>query len=294
MTRHLIDFKSFTKRDAKKLVNSVIEDKKNPKNEKLGKTLVMKFDEPSTRTKISFSTASNVLGLYQIDLTKESTSSKKGESLKDELTTLVDLGVDLLVIRASSDEVELYKNFNELGIISAGFGKVSHPTQALVDLSTIISSHNFNFNKPFAFCGDLKHSRVFSSAAEIFPKLGVEIAICAPEEFLPENFKDYTLYENIDEAINKSSGLEVLRVQKERIEKSENFNLSNFIENYQLNKDRIDNASENLMILHPMPMNIGIEIDNYSAENFRMQHRKQLSYGVSARKIALKYSLGLT
>jgi len=202
LTKHLIDFKNFNNGEAKKLINSVIEDKINPKNEKLGKTVVMKFDEPSTRTKVSFSTASNILGLYQIDLTKESTSSKKGESLKDELTTLLDLGVDLLVIRSSSDEVELYKNFNELGIISAGFGKVSHPTQALVDLSTIISNHDFNFNKPFVFCGDLKHSRVFSSAVEIFPKLGIEIGICAPEEFLPENFMDYTLYENIDEAIS--------------------------------------------------------------------------------------------
>ena len=121
----------------------------------------------------------------------------------------------------------------------------------------------------------------------------VENKLLMPEEFLPENFNTYTIFENINEAIEKSSGLEILRVQKERIDSSENFNLDNFIKNFQLNKEKIDKASERLMILHPMPMNIGIEIDSYAAENFRMQHRKQLSFGISARKIALKYSLGL-
>ena len=291
--KHLIDFKDIDNAEARKLINFVIEDKQNPINENLSKTVVMKFDEPSTRTKVSFSTASNKLGLYQIDLTKESTSSKKGESLKDEITTLIDLGVDVLVLRTTSDEKDLYDNFNEIGIISAGFGKVSHPTQAFVDSSTIISNDEFDYKKPFVFCGDLKHSRVFNSAIELFPKLGIEIGICSPEEFLPENFNNYILFENIEEAIDKSSGIEILRVQKERIESSEKFNLNNFIKNFQLNKEKIDNASEKLMVLHPMPMNIGIEIDNYAAENFRMQHRKQLSFGISARKIALKYSLGL-
>tara|TARA_Y100001958_G_scaffold148543_1_gene130318 strand:- start:2456 stop:3340 length:885 start_codon:yes stop_codon:yes gene_type:complete len=293
LTKHLIDFKDIDNSEAKKLIHFVIKDMQNPINENLSKTVVMKFDEPSTRTKVSFSTASNKLGLYQIDLTKESTSAKKGESLKDELTTLVDLGVDLLVLRTSSDDKKLYENFEEIGIISAGFGKVSHPTQTFVDLSTIISNSEFDYKKPFVFCGDLKHSRVFHSAIELFPKLGIEIGICAPEEFLPENFNTYTIFENINEAIEKSSGLEILRVQKERIDSSENFNLDNFIKNFQLNKEKIDKASERLMILHPMPMNIGIEIDSYAAENFRMQHRKQLSFGISARKIALKYSLGL-
>ena len=293
MIKHLIDFQDIENAEAKKLIDFVIKDKRNPKIENLSKTVVMKFDEPSTRTKVSFSTASNNLGLYQIDLTKENTSSIKGESLKDEITTLIDLDVDLLVLRTSSDDKSVYDNFNEIGIISAGFGKVSHPTQALVDLSTIISNDEFDKKKPFVFCGDLKHSRVFHSAMELFPKLGIEIGICAPEEFLPKNFDNYSLFETIDEAIHKSSGIEILRVQKERIDNSENFNLNNFIENFQLNKEKIDKASDKLMILHPMPMNIGVEIDKYAAENFRMLHRKQLSFGIAARKVALKYSLGL-
>jgi len=291
--KHLIDFQDIENAEAKKLIKYVISEKQEPRNENLSKTVVMKFDEPSTRTKVSFSTASNNLGLYQIDLTKENTSSVKGESLKDEITTLIDLDVDILVLRTSSDDKKIYDDFNEIGIISAGFGKVSHPTQALVDLSTIISNDGFDYEKPFVFCGDLKHSRVFHSAVELFPKLGIEIGICAPKEFLPKNLNNFILFENIDEAIQKSSGIEILRVQKERIDNSENFNLNNYVENFQLNKAKIDKASDKLMILHPMPMNIGIEIDKYASENFRMFHRKQLSFGIAARKVALKYSLGL-
>ena len=89
--KHLIDFQDIENAEAKKLIKYVISEKQEPRNENLSKTVVMKFDEPSTRTKVSFSTASNNLGLYQIDLTKENTSSVKGESLKDEITTLIDL-----------------------------------------------------------------------------------------------------------------------------------------------------------------------------------------------------------
>ena len=143
--KHLIDFQDIENAEAKKLIKYVIREKQEPRNENLSKTVVMKFDEPSTRTKVSFSTASNNLGLYQIDLTKENTSSVKGESLKDEITTLIDLDVDILVLRTSSDDKKIYDDFNEIGIISAGFGKVSHPTQALVDLSTIISNDGFDY-----------------------------------------------------------------------------------------------------------------------------------------------------
>ena len=113
------------------------------------------------------------------------------------------------------------------------------------------------------------------------------------QKFLPKNHHNFKKYENITEAINKSSGIEILRVQKERIDEIDSFNFDNYINNFQLNKKNIENADDELQILHPMPMNVGVELDNYAAKNFRMQHIKQLSFGISARTSALKYSLEL-
>ena len=234
--KSLIDFEDVSSKEARKLINLTIDGQANPIKENITNTVVMKFDEPSTRTKVSFSAAANKLGMYQIDLTKESSSAEKGESLEDEILTLVELGVDIMVLRTTSEDVKTYKTFKNIGIISAGFGKVSHPTQAIVDASTILTNKNHNFSKPFVFIGDLKHSRVFSSAAELFPKLGIEVGICAPEEFLPKNHHNFKKYENITEAINKSSGIEILRVQKERIDEIDSFNFDNYINNFQLNK----------------------------------------------------------
>ena len=213
--------------------------------------------------------------------------------MEDEIITLIELGVDIMVLRTTSEDIECYKSFKNIGIISAGFGKVSHPTQSIVDATTILTNKKHDFSKPFVFIGDLKHSRVFNSATELFPKLGIEIGICAPEEFLPNNHNNFKKFENITEAINKSSAIEILRVQKERIDEINSFNFDNYVNNFQLNKNNIDNADDELKILHPMPMNVGIELDDYAAKNFRMQYIKQLSFGISARAAALKYALEL-
>ncbi len=291
--KSLIDFKNIDNKEAKKLIKLTIDGQANPVKEDIPNTVVMKFDEPSTRTKVSFSAAANKLGLYQIDLTRENSSSEKGESLEDEIITLIELGVDIMVLRTTSEDIECYKSFKNIGIISAGFGKVSHPTQSIVDATTILTNKKHDFSKPFVFIGDLKHSRVFNSATELFPKLGIEIGICAPEEFLPNNHNNFKKFENITEAINKSSAIEILRVQKERIDEINSFNFDNYVNNFQLNKNNIDNADDELKILHPMPMNVGIELDDYAAKNFRMQYIKQLSFGISARAAALKYALEL-
>ena len=147
--KSLIDFEDVSSKEARKLINLTIDGQANPIKENITNTVVMKFDEPSTRTKVSFSAAANKLGMYQIDLTKESSSAEKGESLEDEILTLVELGVDIMVLRTTSEDVKTYKTFKNIGIISAGFGKVSHPTQAIVDASTILTNKNHNFSKPF-------------------------------------------------------------------------------------------------------------------------------------------------
>ena len=113
--RHLLDFQDVNKNHLENLIDKTRS--LEVKLENFGSLALLKFDEPSTRTKVSFSTASNNLGLYQIDLTKENTSSIKGESLKDEITTLIDLDVDILVLRTSSDDKKIYDDFNEIGII---------------------------------------------------------------------------------------------------------------------------------------------------------------------------------
>ncbi len=292
--RHLIEFTNFSDNQAQKLIQDIIDEKNTPNLNQYEGTVVMKFDEPSTRTKISFSSAANKLGLYQIDLTKETSAAEKGENIIQEIETLIELGVDALVIRTNSNNKDIYNSFKNLGIVSAGFGKVSHPTQALVDAATIINSKNLDLSKPIIFCGDVRHSRVFNSAKELFPKLGLDVGICCPDDFIPEDFEEFKnikKFNNIEEAIQEGAALELLRTQKERIEDMQRFNKNNFIEKFQLTNKKLAKSSNDLIVLHPMPMNIGFEINEDVIDNPKLKHLEQLSYGIPSKKVALKYAL---
>ena len=221
------------------------------------------------------------------------TSSKtKGESLDHEIQTLLSLGVESLVIRTSKNNIEEYRNFKNIAIISAGFGKSSHPTQSILDVATLLKYKKLDVDIPIVFIGDVKHSRVYSSTKELLNLLGFKVGIFTSEFFMPQEIEGCYIFSDWEEVISSKSTINLLRVQSERIDNIEDYDLNEYIQSYQLTSKIIDRTSPDFMFLHPMPMNIGVEISKEASENIKFKYIEQLALGVPARIASFLYALG--
>ena len=290
--KHLLNFQNIEKQELEKLIDITLKIETN-NSEKINSYALMKFDEGSTRTRLSFSLAAKKSGVEIVEITDLISAKSKGEDLQHEIETYKALGIEILVIRTKENNFQDYENINDLSVISAGFGNSSHPTQAIIDVATLEKFKKFNRDVPVTYVGDLKHSRVFASGRELLGKLGFKVGVYASDELLPDDLSNLQIYNSWDEVVSETGAVELLRVQKERIEDIQEFNFEQYIEQFQINKEILDNSPDDLIVLHPMPINIGIEISEEASLHNKFKYQEQLRLGIASRIASYKFALEL-
>ena len=290
--KHLLNFQNIEKQELEKLTDTTLKIETN-NSEKINSYALMKFDEGSTRTRLSFSLAAKKSGIEIVEITDLISAKSKGEDLQHEIETYKALGIEILVIRTKENNFQDYENINDLSVISAGFGNSSHPTQAIIDVATLEKFKKFNRDVPVTYVGDLKHSRVFASGRELLGKLGFKVGVYASDELLPDDLSNLQIYNSWDEVVSETGAVELLRVQKERIEDIQEINFEQYIKQFQISKQILDNSPDDLIVLHPMPINIGIEISEEASLHNKFKYQEQLRLGIASRIASYKFALEL-
>ena len=263
-----------------------------------GKTIVTLFYEPSTRTRVSFELAAKNLSADTINLTTSASSVTKGESLIDSLSTLQALGANIVVMRHSqSGAPYLAARYLEASIVNAGDGWHAHPTQALLDLYTIREHKGSIKGLKIVIIGDILHSRVAHSNVWSLTNMGAEVTLCAPPTLLPNglasqqnHFPQVNLEPDIELAVAGADAVMALRLQRERQQSGLLPSLREYIQLYQLNESRLAKAKPDALVLHPGPMNEGVEISPGVAHGPQSVINQQVTNGVAVR-MALLYLL---
>ena len=249
------------------------------------------FCEPSTRTKLSFEIAACNLGAKFIDFNIENSSIQKGETLEDTIEAMMLMGIDLCILRHSDSTIhDLAKAFPEMQFINAGEGSTAHPSQALLDLMTIQESKDTFKDLKITIVGDLDHSRVVSSFLEAIQIVGYKsITFCGHPDlcktFLENPIGNFEPELNI--ALQDADVVIALRIQNERLTEKLSISASDYVERYQINVDSLQVASPDMILLHPGPVNFGIELnkDVCSLENCKIKN--QIFNGVGMRMAIL-------
>ena len=250
------------------------------------------FYEASTRTKISFEMAERKLGLESIPFDVGTSSVQKGESLYDTVRTLESIGVDAVVIRHGDDEY-----FKELGgnvgipVINAGDGCGHHPTQSLLDLLTIRQEFGSFKGLRVAIAGDIVHSRVARSNADALSRLGAKVVFSGPPEWYDQRIASRGEFAAMDDVIEECDVLMLLRIQHERHDFSAAKGLGSYHEHFGLTEAREKRMKKGSIIMHPAPVNRGVEIASSLVESKRSRIFKQMENGVYTRMAVLKRSL---
>ncbi len=289
---HLLDFENIDNSKLEQLLNQVINIDQDQLNI-INSFALLKFDESSTRTRLSFSAAAQKLGIKVLETSNNISALSKGESLMHEIETYKGLGINVLVIRTKENNIEDYKSLNDLSVISAGFGTTSHPTQALLDVATLLKFNLLNKEIPITYIGDLKHSRVFNSGRELLNKLGYKVGVFTSDNLMPENLKGLHKFSDWNEIFENSNSIELLRIQKERIHNLQDFDFKTYTKKYQLTSKILKNAKKDFVVLHPMPINIGIEISEDASKDYRFIYNEQLKLTVPTRIVSYLYALGI-
>lgn len=263
-----------------------------------GKTVVNLFFEPSTRTKTSFEVAAKRLSADMINFAASSSSLKKGESIMDTLRTILAMQVDLIVIRHSdSGTVKIVDDMVEVPVINAGDGKHQHPTQALLDLYTIRSRFEKFEGLKVAITGDFLNSRVARSDIAIFEKMGMDVCLVAPSMLLPEDYSGFKVYHAIDDVIGEVDVLYLLRMQFERQDRKFYPSVREYNRFLSLNMERLGMMKPGAVVMHPGPVNRGIEISDEvmggrRSPSDRILIEEQITGGVAVRMALLYLVLG--
>jgi aspartate carbamoyltransferase catalytic subunit len=250
------------------------------------------FFEPSTRTKISFEVAERRLGLEVIPFEVTTSSVQKGETLYDTVKTLESIGVNTIVIRHPNDRYfdELLGKVNT-PIINGGDGCGHHPTQSLLDLLTIYQEFGRFAGLKVAIIGDIRHSRVARSNADVLTRLGAEVIFSGPEEWFDHRFISTSRFKPIDEVIMQADVVMLLRVQHERHQKKESFTANEYHQRFGLTLEREQFMKQGSIIMHPAPVNRNVEIADSLVECKRSRIFKQMENGVYVRMAVLKRSI---
>ena len=262
-----------------------------------GRTVASLFFEDSTRTRLSFETAAKRLSADTLTFNVSTSSVNKGESLRDTVATITDMGVDAFVVRHKSVGIPWQISaWTTASIINAGDGAHQHPTQALVDCYTIReATHAQNFaGMKVTIVGDIKHSRVARSNIQAFSMLGAKVTLVAPPTLLPPDVSHWPVdvSHDLDEVLAESDVLYMLRLQSERMAQGHVPTLREYSEQYGLTQKRVLGLRSNAIVMHPGPMNRGVEmqIDPSDVKN-SLIHR-QVANGVSVRMAVLFELLG--
>lgn len=246
------------------------------------------FFEASTRTHYSFESAELQLGCKVADVLTQVSSVTKGETLYDTVKTLESVGYDAVVIRHPKDAY--YKELENINIpiLNAGDGAGDHPTQCLLDLLTMKQEFGTLENLNVLICGDILHSRVAKSDRDALAKFGTHAKFCGPKVWEREGFETV----DFDEALPKADVVMMLRIQKERGAGIEGMSDEEYLREYGLTKERYARMKDTAIIMHPAPVNRGIEIDTDLVEAPKSRIFKQMSNGVLVRKAAIKRAFG--
>nr|WP_218855604.1 aspartate carbamoyltransferase catalytic subunit [Nocardioides daedukensis] len=263
-----------------------------------GRTVINLFFEDSTRTRSSFEIAGKWLSADTINITGKGSSTSKGESLRDTVLTVCAMGVDALVMRHSaSGSAKQVSEWVDAVVINAGDGTHEHPTQALLDAYTLERRLGSLEGRRISVIGDLTHSRVFRSNVLLLTKLGAEVTVVAPPTLMPSGIdawsKDagFATSYDIDEVLPTSDAVMMLRVQRERMNGAFFPSAREYTVGYGLTRDRLASLAEGTPILHPGPMNRGLEIAADAADAAHSLILDQVSAGVAVRMSVLYHLL---
>jgi aspartate carbamoyltransferase catalytic subunit len=255
-----------------------------------GKTIVNLFFEASTRTRVSFEFAEKRLSADTVNIASSGSSVQKGETLVDTARNLEAMRIDMVVIRhGSSGSAKFLAERIPSNVINAGDGRHEHPTQGLLDLLTIRDHRGRIEGLKVCIVGDVLHSRVARSNIWGLLKLGAEVGICAPRTLLPRDIAEMgvQLFSRVEEAIEWADVLNVLRLQLERMQSGFIPSLREYNRFFGVSRERVEAAPRDLLILHPGPMNRGVEIDSDVADGPHAVILDQVTNGVAVRMAVL-------
>jgi len=255
-----------------------------------GKTVVNLFIEPSTRTRISFELAAMRLTADVINFSAEASSLKKGETLKDTARNLEAMNADVIIIRHSAAGAPHFlARFLGASVVNAGDGAHEHPTQALLDTFTIREKKGRIEGLKVTILGDILYSRVARSNIWALTKLGARVTLCGPPTLVPQVFKELgcEVTWDVNEAIRDADVINLLRIQHERQRRTTFPSLGEYTSLFGLNRARMAQAKDDVMIMHPGPINRGVEIDSEIADCGRSVILEQVTNGLAVRMAVL-------
>ena len=256
------------------------------------KTCINLFFENSTRTRTSFELAGKKLGADTLNISVGTSSIKKGETLIDTAMTLNAMQPDLIVVRHNdAGAVKLLSEKVNCGVINAGDGPHEHPTQALLDALTILRRKKTISGLKVAICGDIMHSRVARSNIHLLNTLGAQVRVIGPATLIPKNIESLgvNVFYNMKEGLKNVDIIIMLRLQLERMSGSFVPSIREYFRYYGLNNEKLTYAQSDALVLHPGPMNRGVEIDSELADDLdRSAIFEQVQMGVAVRMACLK------
>ncbi len=255
-----------------------------------GKTVVNLFYEPSTRTRVSFEIAAKRLSADVINIMSETSSVRKGETLIDTGSNIQALKTDIIVVRHNcSGAAAILARHLDISVINAGDGWHEHPTQALLDILTLKERLGRLEGVSVAIVGDIAHSRVARSNIWGLTKLGVRVTVCAPKMLIPAGIEDLgvRVTHNLEDALKDADAVNVLRMQFERDEKNAFPNQIEYFKNFGITKERLARAKRSIIVMHPGPLNRGVEISSEVADGASSVILEQVTNGIAARMAVL-------
>ncbi|HET9034205.1 MAG TPA: aspartate carbamoyltransferase catalytic subunit [Dokdonella sp.] len=262
-----------------------------------GRTIINLFFETSTRTRCSFELAARRLGATVLNFDISRSSTSKGESLEDTVATLEAMQADAFIVRhrENGTPARLAACTRKAAILNAGDGNHAHPTQGLLDALTIRDRHADFSRLKVTICGDIRHSRVARSDIHVLSALGArDIRLCGPKTLLPvaSEFPHLRIFEDFDEAISGCDVVIMLRLQRERMVEALIGDEAEYFSRYGLDSTRLGRAADNAMVMHPGPINRGIEIAEDVADGRQSVILDQVANGIPVRMAALSSLLG--
>jgi len=296
--KHLLGIQDLSINDVNLILDEAhtfikVNQSKNKKVDVLrGKTQINLFFEPSTRTQSSFELAGKRLGADVMSMNISNSAIKKGETLIDTAMTLNAMHPDIIVIRhQDSGACNLLSQKVNCAVLNAGDGRREHPTQALLDALTIITRKDKIENLKIAICGDILHSRVARSNIYLLNMLGAEVNIVAPTNLMPKEIEKFGVntFTDMKKGLKDCDIVMMLRLQNERMTSSYLSSNREYYEYYGLTQDKLEYAKSDALIMHPGPMNRGIEIDTVLADDINKSViKEQVELGVAVRMACLK------
>ena len=307
--QHLLDLDDLSTAEINDLLDSAdgmleISSRDNRKTPALrGKTIITMFFENSTRTRVSFEQAGKILGADVINVTASASSVSKGEPLLNTVKTLQAMQIDALVVRHPHSGAPYFiANHTDASVVNAGDGTHAHPTQSLLDLFTVRNHIGDMTGKKIAIVGDVLYSRVARSNILAFQKMGAEVTVSCPNTLIPDEwslgstlgdetgFGGLELARNVDEAVDSADVVMALRIQQERQDAGHLPSLREYADRWGINAQRMALANDGALLMHPGPMNEGVEISSEVAHGAQSVVEEQVRNGVAVR-MAVLYTL---